>query len=47
MGGGYGGSMMFFGWINSILVSALLVIGIIAKECGIKTIIELRDSKMR
>jgi len=30
MGGGYGGSMMFFSWITSILVLALIVFGIIA-----------------
>ena len=30
MGGGYGGSMMFFGWIVSILVLALIILGIIA-----------------
>ena len=30
MGGGYGGSMMFFGWIGSILILALIVLGIIA-----------------
>ena len=30
MGGGYGGSMMFFGWIISTFVLVLAVLGIIA-----------------
>ena len=30
MGGAYGGSMMFFGWITSILVLTLLVLAIVA-----------------